>query len=82
MQAYFDTMVGDRGMITNVQIEAMRKLDGVDWMPANMTQLSMPIYGRLCNRGLPTIARIGRWRKVCWRRACWPVASSMATARP
>ena len=28
------TMVGDRGMITNVQIEAMRKLDGVDWITA------------------------------------------------
>ena len=27
-------MVGDRGMITNVQIEAMRKLDGVDWITA------------------------------------------------
>ena len=28
------TMVGDRGMITNVQIEGMRKLDGVDWITA------------------------------------------------
>ena len=28
------TMVGDRGMITNVQIDAMRKLDGVDWITA------------------------------------------------
>ncbi len=27
-------MVGDRGMITNVQIEGMRKLDGVDWITA------------------------------------------------
>ena len=27
-------MVGDRGMITNVQIEAMRKLDGVEWITA------------------------------------------------
>ena len=27
-------MVGDRGMITNVQIDAMRKLDGVDWITA------------------------------------------------
>ena len=27
-------MVGDRGMITNVQIEAMKKLDGVDWITA------------------------------------------------
>ena len=27
-------MVGDRGMISNVQIEAMRKLDGVDWITA------------------------------------------------
>ncbi len=27
-------LVGDRGMITNVQIEAMRKLDGVDWITA------------------------------------------------
>lgn len=27
-------MVGDRGMITNVQINAMRKLDGVDWITA------------------------------------------------
>ena len=28
------TMVGDRGMITNVQIDAMKKLDGVDWITA------------------------------------------------
>jgi hypothetical protein len=27
-------MVGDRGMISNVQIEAMRQLDGVDWITA------------------------------------------------
>ena len=27
-------MIGDRGMITNVQIDAMRKLDGVDWITA------------------------------------------------
>ena len=27
-------MVGDRGMISNVQIESMRKLDGVDWITA------------------------------------------------
>ena len=27
-------MVGDRGMISNVQIEAMRKMEGVDWIAA------------------------------------------------
>ena len=27
-------MVGDRGMITNVQIDEMRKLDGIDWITA------------------------------------------------
>jgi len=27
-------MVGDRGMITNVQIDAMKKLEGVDWITA------------------------------------------------
>ena len=27
-------MVGDRGMISNIQIDAMRKLDGVDWITA------------------------------------------------
>lgn len=27
-------MVGDRGMISNVQIEAMRKMEGVDWITA------------------------------------------------
>jgi transposase len=27
-------MVGDRGMITNVQIEAMQKMDGIDWITA------------------------------------------------
>jgi Transposase DDE domain len=27
-------MVGDRGMISNVQIDAMRKLDGIDWITA------------------------------------------------
>lgn len=27
-------MAGDRGMISNIQIEAMRKLDGVDWITA------------------------------------------------
>ena len=27
-------MVGDRGMISNIQIEAMGKLDGVDWITA------------------------------------------------
>ena len=28
------TMVGDRGMISNVQIEAMRAIEGVDWITA------------------------------------------------
>jgi transposase len=28
------TMVGDRGMISNVQIEAMRAMEGVDWITA------------------------------------------------
>ena len=28
------TMVGDRGMISNVQIEAMRKMEGVGWITA------------------------------------------------
>lgn len=27
-------MTGDRGMISNIQIEAMRKLDGIDWITA------------------------------------------------
>jgi hypothetical protein len=27
-------MIGDRGMISSVQIDAMRKLDGVDWITA------------------------------------------------
>jgi hypothetical protein len=27
-------MVGDRGMISNIQVEAMRQLDGVDWITA------------------------------------------------
>ena len=27
-------MVGDRGMISNVQIDAMRKMDGIDWIKA------------------------------------------------
>ena len=27
-------MVGDRGMISNVQIDALRKMDGVDWITA------------------------------------------------
>jgi hypothetical protein len=27
-------MVGDRGMISNIQVEAMRRLDGVDWITA------------------------------------------------
>ena len=27
-------MTGDRGMISNIQIDAMRKLDGVDWLTA------------------------------------------------
>ena len=30
-------MVGDRGMISNVQIDAMRKLDGVEWITALKT---------------------------------------------
>ena len=27
-------MIGDRGMISNVQIEAMQKMDGIDWITA------------------------------------------------
>ena len=27
-------MVGDRGMISNVQIDAMRTMDGIDWITA------------------------------------------------
>ena len=30
-------MVGDRGMISNVQIDVMRKMDGVDWITALKT---------------------------------------------
>ena len=30
-------MAGDRGMISNVQIDAMRKMDGVDWLTALKT---------------------------------------------
>ena len=30
-------MVGDRGMISNVQISVMRKLDGADWITALKT---------------------------------------------
>ena len=29
------TMVGDRGIISNVQIEAMRKMEGVGWITAS-----------------------------------------------
>jgi Transposase DDE domain len=41
------TMVGDRGMISNVQIEAMRSLQGVDWI----TALKSGAIARLANAG-------------------------------
>jgi transposase len=40
-------MVGDRGMISNVQIEAMRSLEGVDWI----TALKSGAIARLANAG-------------------------------
>ena len=40
-------MVGDRGMISNVQIEAMRKMEGVDWI----TALKSGAIAKLANAG-------------------------------
>jgi len=40
-------MVGDRGMISNVQIEAMRKMEGVDWL----TALKSGAIAKLANAG-------------------------------
>jgi Transposase DDE domain len=40
-------MVGDRGMISNVQIEAMRKMEGVDWI----TALKSGAIARLASTG-------------------------------
>jgi Transposase DDE domain len=40
-------MVGDRGMISNVQIEAMRKMEGVDWI----TALKNGAIAKLANAG-------------------------------
>jgi len=40
-------MVGDRGMISNVQIEAMRAMEGVDWV----TALKSGAIARLANAG-------------------------------
>lgn len=40
-------MVGDRGMISNIQIEAMRKMDGVDWI----TALKSGAIARLADAG-------------------------------
>jgi transposase len=40
-------MVGDRGMISNVQIEAMRPMEGVDWI----TALKSGAIARLANAG-------------------------------
>jgi transposase len=40
-------MIGDRGMISNVQIEAMRSLEGVDWI----TALKSGAIARLANAG-------------------------------
>ena len=39
-------MVGDRGMISNVQIEAMRKMEGVDWIATlvNAGQLQPDLF--------------------------------------
>ena len=39
-------MVGDRGMISNVQIDAMRKLDGVDWQGNRMNDFIRPPASR------------------------------------
>ena len=41
------TMVGDRGMISNVQIEAMRAMQGVDWI----TALKSGAVAKLANAG-------------------------------
>ena len=40
-------MVGDRGMISNVQIEAMRAMDGIDWI----TALKSGAIARLADAG-------------------------------
>ena len=40
-------MVGDRGMISNVQIEAMRAMDGIDWI----TALKSGAVARLADAG-------------------------------
>ena len=45
--ALLERMVGVRGMISNVQIEAMRKIEGVDWI----TALKNGAIAKLADRG-------------------------------
>ena len=33
-------LVGDRGMISNVQVDAMRRMEGVDWITLDLSELN------------------------------------------
>ena len=53
-------MVGDRGMITQTQIDALREMDGVDWI----TALRPEAIRKLINDGLLQMGAIRRAESV------------------
>jgi hypothetical protein len=71
-------MAGDRGMISNVQIEGMRKLDGVDWI----TALKTGAIARLAGGGALQLDLFDERNLISFTHADFPGEQLVACRNP
>jgi hypothetical protein len=71
-------MVGDRGMISNVQIDAMAKLDGVDWI----TALKTGAIAKLTDAGHLQLDLFDERNLISLRHADYPGEQLVACRNP
>ena len=71
-------MVGDRGMISNIQIEAMRSLDGVDWI----TALKSGAIGELVGNGALQLGLFDERNLIRFTHADYPGEQLVACRNP
>jgi DDE family transposase len=71
-------MAGDRGMISNVQIEAMRALDGVDWI----TALKSGAIARLADGGALQLDLFDERNLIAFTHADFPGERLIACRNP
>jgi DDE family transposase len=71
-------MAGDRGMISNVQIEAMRQMEGVDWI----TALKSGAIAKLANAGQLQLGLFDERNLVSFTSADYPGERLVACRNP